>query len=130
MTKGTTLTLHGEQAEIYVRRRMDIGAGTNEVRMARQEQYVSNLLMQMDACMQNDQNFSGALFDALSSYLTTSMSRGRLINVAVMAKDYVRIEPMSISGEHKVGSDGFMQFYADDASLYQAVLALFYEEMK
>ena len=130
MTKGTTLTLHGEQAEIYVRRRMDIGAGTNEARMARQEQYVSNLLMQMDACMQNDQNFSGALFDALSSYLTTSMSRGRLINVAVMAKDYVRIEPMSISGEHKVGSDGFMQFYADDASLYQAVLALFYEEMK
>ena len=130
MTKGTTLTLHGEQAEIYVRRRMDVGAGTNEARMARQEQYVSNLLMQMDACMQNDQNFSGALFDALSSYLTTSMSRGRLINVAVMAKDYVRIEPMSISGEHKVGSDGFMQFYADDASLYQAVLALFYEEMK
>ena len=30
MTKGATLTLQGDQAEIFVRRRMDIGEGTNE----------------------------------------------------------------------------------------------------
>ena len=32
MTKGATLTLQGDQAEIFVRRRMDIGEGTNEAR--------------------------------------------------------------------------------------------------
>lgn len=47
-----------------------------------------------------------------------------------LAKDYARQETLSISGEHRVGSDGFMQFYADEASLYETVLNLFYEEVK
>ena len=122
MTQGTTLTLHGDQAEIYVRSRRDVGVGTNEARMARQEQYVTKLFAQLDTQMRSDQNFSGTMFDTLSPYLTTSIGRGRLINVVWLAKDYARQEPLSISGEHRVGSDGFMQFYADEASLYRLTM--------
>ena len=46
MTKGTTLTLHGDQAETFVRTRRSIGVGTNEARMARQEQYIQKLATQ------------------------------------------------------------------------------------
>ena len=130
MAQGTTLTLHGDQAEIYVRSRRNVGVGTNEARMVRQEQYVAKLFAQLDTQMRSDQNFSGTMFDTLSPYLTTSIGRGRLINVVWLAKDYARQEPLSISGEHRVGSDGFMQFYADEASLYETVLDLFYEEVK
>lgn len=130
MAQGSTLTLHGDQAEIYVRSRRDVGTGTNEARMARQEQYVTKLFAQLDMQMRSDQNFSGKMFDTLSPYLTTSIGRGRLINVVWLAKDYARQEPLSISGEHRIGSDGFMQFYADEASLYETVLDLFYEEVK
>lgn len=130
MTQGATLTLHGDQAEIYVRSRRDVGVGTNEARMARQEQFVTKLFAQLDAQMRSDQNFSGTMFDTLSPYLTTSIGRGRLINAVWLAKDYARPEPLSITGTHRVGSDGFMQFYADEASLYEAVLDLFYEEVK
>ena len=130
MAQGATITLHGDQAEIYVRSRRNLEIGTNEARMARQEQYMAKLFAQLDTRLQSDQNFSGVLFDALSPYLTTSMSRGRLINTAWTVKDYIRSEPLEISGEHRVGSDGFMQFYADEASLYEAVLDLFYEEAK
>lgn len=130
MTQGATLTLHGEQAEIYVRSRMSVGIGTNETRMARQEQYVAKLLARLDARMKSDQNFSGALFDTLSPYLTTNMGRGRLINAVWSARDYARPEPLSITGEHRIGSDGFMQFYADEASLYEAALEMFYEKTK
>ncbi|MGI6670003.1 MAG: LCP family protein [Christensenellales bacterium] len=130
MAQGTTLTLHGDQAEIYVRSRRNVGVGTNEARMVRQEQYVAKLFAQLDTQMRSDQSFSGTMFDTLSPYLTTSVGRGRLINVVWLAKDYARQEPLSISGEHRVGSDGFMQFYADEASLYEAVLDLFYEEVK
>lgn len=49
MTKGTTLTLHGDQAEIFVRRRMDIGEGTNEARMVRQEEYLAQLSAQLES---------------------------------------------------------------------------------
>lgn len=130
MAQGTTLTLHGDQAEIYVRSRRNVGVGTNEARMVRQEQYVAKLFAQLDTQMRSDQSFSGTMFDTLSPYLTTSIGRGRLINVVWLAKDYARQEPLSISGEHRVGSDGFMQFYADEASLYETVLDLFYEEVK
>ena len=130
MAQGTTLTLHGDQAEIYVRSRRNVGVGTNEARMVRQEQYVAKLFAQLDTQMRSDQSFSGTMFDTLSPYLTTSNGRGRLINVVWLAKDYARQETLSISGEHRVGSDGFMQFYADEASLYETVLDLFYEEVK
>ncbi len=130
MAQGTTLTLHGDQAEIYVRSRRNVGVGTNEARMVRQEQYVAKLFAQLDTQMRSDQSFSGTMFDTLSPYLTTSIGRGRLINVVWLAKDYARQEPLSISGEHRAGSDGFMQFYADEASLYETVLDLFYEEVK
>lgn len=130
MAQGATLTLHGDQAEIYVRSRRNVGMGTNEARMVRQEQYVAKLFAQLDTQMRSDQNFSGKMFDTLSPYLTTSIGRGRLINVVCLAKDYARQEPLSISGEHRIGSDGFMQFYADEASLYETVLDLFYEKVK
>ena len=39
MTKGTTLTLHGDQAETFVRSRMTVGDGTNASRMERQEAF-------------------------------------------------------------------------------------------
>ena len=130
MAQGATLTLHGDQAEIYVRSRRNVGVGTNEARMVRQEQYVAKLFAQLDTQMRSDQSFSGTMFDTLSPYLTTSIGRGRLINVVWLAKDYARQETLSISGEHRVGSDGFMQFYADEASLYETVLDLFYEEVK
>lgn len=130
MVQGATLTLQGDQAEIYVRSRMNVGVGTNEARMARQEQYVTMLFAQLDAQMRSDEGYSGRIFDSLSPYLTTNMGRGRVINEVWLAKDYDRVEPLRISGEHIIGSDGFMQFYPDEESLYEAVLELYYEEVK
>ena len=78
MTAGTTLTLMGEQAEIFVRGRHSVGIGTNESRMARQELYMAELIKLVDAKQEQDADFVGALYDALTPYLTTNMSRGRL----------------------------------------------------
>ena len=39
MAKGTTLTLHGDQAETFVRSRMTVGDGINASRMERQEAF-------------------------------------------------------------------------------------------
>ena len=130
MTQGKTLTLQGQQAEFYVRSRRNIGIGTNEARMERQERYVNQLLVQIDELQQKEQDYAGKLYDALTPYLTTNLSRGRLINLAWTARDYTRLNPMQLEGEHRVGSDGFTQFYADDHALMETVLELFYEKMK
>ena len=130
MTKGTTLTLQGHQAEIYVRSRMSVGEGTNSARMSRQEAYLEQLMVQLDAKMRKNQNFTSELFDGLQDYLTTDISRGRLINLVWGARDYERKEAYSIAGEHKVGSDGFMQFYADEDAVAELVLEMCYEEVQ
>ena len=130
MTKGTTLTLHGDQAEYYVRSRMNIGIGTNEARMARQETYIAALSALIDERVHGNKDFVGELYDALEPYLTTNMTRGRLINEAWAARDYARGETVSLAGTHQVGSDGFMQFYIDETALEQTVLSQFYEKLE
>lgn len=130
MTKGTTLTLWGDQAEVYVRTRRSIGVGTNEARMARQEQYIRQITSQLDAKVQQDQNFVLTAYDALEPYLYTNIPRGQLANEAWTAKDYERMDTIKPDGTYQVGEDGFMEFYPDADALQQAVLQLFYEKVE
>ena len=129
-TKGTTLTLQGEQAETYVRSRRSVGVGTNEARMARQESYIRQLSVQLDEKLQKDQNFAVDAYDALQPYLTTSMAKGQLVNEAWAAKDYTRLDTIKPDGTYQGGEDGFMEFYPDADALQQAVLQLFYEKVE
>ena len=127
MTKGTTLTLHGDQAETFVRNRMTIGDGTNEARMVRQEAYLSQLSVQLEEKLQQSQQFTAEGYDTLQPYLVSDMTRGRLINEVWAAKDYDLEDALSLTGEHKVAEDGFTEFYPDADSIEQAVLELFWE---
>ena len=127
MTKGTTLTLMGNQAEVFVRSRMSVGVGTNESRMARQQTYMSEAQKKLKARLQADSNAAGEVFDALEPYLITNFTRGRLINEAYAAKDYGIEAPIEIAGEHSVDKEGFMQFVADEDKLQQIVLSVFYQ---
>lgn len=128
MTKGKTMTLVGDQAELFVRSRRSIGVGTNEARMARQQQYIERLSHQLDSHIQDDQAFIGALYDELEPYLITDLSRGTLINQAWTSRQYER-SFVELEGSYQLGSDGYMQFYADEAALKQLVLELFYQRV-
>lgn len=130
MTLGRTMTLHGDQAETYVRNRHDVNVGTNEARMARQEQYIGQLIDLFMAAQQQNENFVGDVFDALTPYLTTSISRGRLINEVWAAKEYEMAPAVKPQGVHQVAEDGFMQFQVDQADLERIVLDMFYEKME
>lgn len=129
MTPGTTLTLQGDQAEYYVRGRMNVGIGTNAARMKRQQTYLAQLSNQLDGRIQEDKAYTGLLYDELAPYLQTSMSRGLLINKAWAARNYERTT-WELAGTHQIGNDGFMQFYADESELQKVVLELFYQKVK
>ena len=129
MTPGTTLTLRGKQAELFVRGRMSIGEGTNEARMARQQVYLSELAGMLRARIHADKAFVGQLYDALQPYMVTSMSRGLMINKAWGARDYTSTV-VKLEGRHEVDTDGFMQFFADEQMLRKTVLELFYQKVE
>lgn len=97
--------------------------------MVRQQQYISQLITQLDEHLQADQDFAGELYDLLQPYLITGMSRGTMVNQAWAGKDYAR-ETVALEGSHQEGSDGFMQFYADEASIQELILELFYQKLK
>ena len=129
MTKGATLTLRGKQTEYFVRSRMDIGSGTNEERMRRQQVYMAALMEQIDEGIRADQDYLGRLYDEMEPYLQTSMRRGYLINKAWAAREYAR-EVREIAGGHSIGPDGFVEFHADEASIKAIVLELFYQKVE
>lgn len=127
MRKGVTLTLHGDQAEYYVRNRRGIGIGTNERRMERQRLYLKALSERLSAVSRENSDFMGGLYDMLEPYLQTNMKRGRMINETWRTRDYAFSEIVRPAGEHSVGEDGFMEFHPDQAALQKMVVDLFYQ---
>ena len=130
LTQGATVTLMGDQAEAFVRSRMQVGSGTNVERMGRQEQYVEEMIDLVSARIREDKKYAEEAFDALKTYLTTDMSRGRLVNLAWSAREYAREPLVTIPGEHQVALDGFMSFQVDQAALQELVLRVFYEKVE
>ena len=130
MTKGATLTLMGDQAEYYTRYRKNIGEGTNESRMARQEQYISKLSHKLYDRISENKDYVETAYDAMLPYMITDISRGRLINEVWAAKDYRRDATIKPAGSHVIGGDGFTQFYVDEAALQQTIMELFYQRMQ
>ncbi|MCR4885718.1 MAG: LCP family protein [Clostridiales bacterium] len=127
-TPGTTVTLQGSQAEAFVRARRTVGDGTNESRMRRQQQYVSQAVRLMQDRVQEDENFIGHMFDVLSPYLVAGISRSQLVNEAYNARNYAHVPVISLAGEHRIGEEGFMQFWPDEDKLRETVLdLLFYQ---
>lgn len=129
MTKGATVTLHGDQAEAFVRRRRDISGGTNEARMKRQQQYIGKLSAELNRRFSLDKNYVGEVYDALGDYMFTDMSRGLMINEVWRARKYLRREIIEIPGTHTVNEKNNMEFLADEGALRDIVLELFYEPL-
>lgn len=127
MTAGTTLTLRGAQAELFVRSRQQIGSGTNAERMRRQEQYLDKATGMIGSRVKDDSAFVGTLFDGLKDYIITDISRGKMINEANKAAKYQDMGTLTLKGEHTTGSDGFVEFHPDEDALIQMVLDIFYQ---
>ena len=127
MTAGTTMTLHGMQAEYFVRQRYYIGDGSNMGRMERQRQYMTELAKLVYARLEESADFIGELFDELKPMLVTNMARGAMINTAWNARDYALNHTRTLEGENIVGPDNHMEFHADEAALKDLVIEVFYE---
>jgi polyisoprenyl-teichoic acid--peptidoglycan teichoic acid transferase len=128
MVNGATLTLHGMQAEYFVRGRMNIGVGTNEARMVRQQVFMDVLTERISQRIHanGSAGFLSNLLDLLDPYLLTDMKRGRIINEAWNTRDYVRLDTVRPEGQYVIGTYGFNEFHADEAALEDLMMGIFY----
>lgn len=128
MTKGTTLTLRGEQAEIFLRSRRDVGDGTNRSRMDRQAQFMQAAVEVIRDKTTQDAAYAGKLFEQMKEHLFTNVSSGWLANLAMNTSGYGYEGIMSPTGSHSIGEDGFMEFHLDENALEAFLIENFFVE--
>lgn len=126
---GETVKLTDEQAVHYIHDRRNVGDGSNEGRMRRQDQYLAAAQPIFQQKLMEDETFFRGLYDALGDYMVTSLSGKDISKLAKAFRSNEFFEPPKIEGESSHDEFGFVELYPDEESLGEAVLELFYEKV-
>jgi len=122
LKKGATVKLDAASAEAYVRARMYVGEEDNLSRMNRQVGYMTAWFRQAQAL--GEQRLIG-LLDSIEEVCVTDLTEKRLAAVADIAMKYENLGFCALDGEY-VRTVSFNEFHADDDSVTQMILELFY----
>lgn len=128
--QGKTVTLHGKEAETFVRSRMTIGAGTNEERMVRQAEYMRSAISQMNKKIRADLTFAEALVERLKDLSVTNMTTKRLAEELKEVYGYQILAVDHPEGEYSIGNDGFVEFHMREGAAVEWVLEHMYTEIQ
>ena len=127
MTTGETKTLSGDEAYVYVRSRDITQFDSASDRLARQEQYLNNMIPVM---LKRIRSASSAVsvYGAAEDYIYSNIDYNRLAD-EISDMTYDASEGMrEVPGEVVMGEQ-LEEFYADDDGLYQLILDVFYEKV-
>ncbi len=125
-TKGATVTLDAETAERFVRARMNVGEDNNLNRLDRQKQFMNAWLNTAKGKLRQDPQFAVRFLEALRPTMTTDLTDNRLSTIASDVGKYENGGFLNIDGEYKTES-GYHYCYADEESLMETVIELFYQ---
>ncbi|MBR0410008.1 MAG: LCP family protein [Eubacterium sp.] len=137
MKPGAALTLTDQQAEIYLRGRMEVADGSNKNRMERQRVYLQEAIKKLKSNMKEDTGYFKRVKKEISEAATSSITgkqSGRAANALLKYED---LGIFDIEGETKVGQilgDGedHEEFYPFPDSVIKVMTSLYelepYEE--
>lgn len=128
---GETVTLHGEQAQTYVRSRNTEVLDSNNQRMERQKQYIDAFLQQAISQTKKNPTLPVTLYNDVSDYMVTNISASEVTHLAtLMIQNGVSGgDILTVPGEVTQG-DVYAEFNPDDKELYKLILSVFYKEIK
>lgn len=128
MEKGKEITLKGDQALLYVRSRRELEDSSNLHRMERQRQYLNAFYEKL---MEANRKVSGFLSSTLLK-VNDDFESDCTVNQLEELSDLLEkcsVNPIrSLDGEAIQGEE-FIEFYADEESVQDAVLSLFYTKV-
>lgn len=125
LVKGAEITLNGEQAESYIRSRYGLDDSTNENRMERQKQYISEWITLAKQCLEQDSSFAENTIVKVNDYLTTDMSVSTLSQFAEKMSAYEQEPIAELTGVSEL-IDGHIQFEADEEAVKEIVINNFF----
>ena len=124
-TAGTTLTLNGEQAEKYVRKRDITVFGSNNGRMRRQMQYIPGLIQAIRKKVGSGGDYYKILEPVLEPYMATDLSADQINQLGKY--EFLEDQTEYLPGEMKEGEE-HDEFYVDDEKLQELLIKMFYTE--
>lgn len=127
--KGATLTLKGDEALKYVRARSGLKDSSNTRRMERQRQYLSGLQKSVRSAAESGDISPEKVLKTISDYMVSECTADQLSRLYERWENYEDKGFITIAGEAKKG-EKFMEFYADEKSLKQLAIELFYVPSK
>lgn len=122
--KGTTMTLHGKQAEYFVRSRHHVGSQTNLERMKRQRVYMESFFNKF---ISSDKSAS-ELFNALKNQLASNCEINLVQKFIDKKKDF-SLEIKTIPGVHQ-NLTGYAEYIIDDNDLNEVLIETLFREIK
>jgi len=127
LVKGEPVILRGEHALNYVRTRYGLDDSTNMNRMIRQRQYIEALYKKTLECIESDDSFVTNAALKLSNYVVSDYTGTGLQDLAKKIMHYDFVEISELEGE-TIAGDKYIEFYADENSIQETVIKMFYEE--
>lgn len=131
LKKGNTVTLMGDQAEIYVRYRDTKQAQTAISRMSRQKQYMQGYLQSVRKAAAKDDSLIPNLMNQLQKYMVTDMAKDQYLDMGLAVLNSQESlgdgDFLTVPGE-AVETDLFDEYHVDKESLILVILDLFYLE--
>lgn len=126
LVKGQNVTLTAEQARLYVQHRKELTDSSNATRMERQRQYLEAMRKEIEARIENDNEFLANAVIKMADYMDSDCSSARLQEIGKRMQEYEFVQINDIDGTSKLGAENRMEFYPDENSLKKTVIDLFY----
>jgi len=127
LARGATVTLKGDLAERFVRGRTTVADGTNLSRMNRQKTYIKSLIRTTQTQMEKDASFIASVLDALEGHLESDTDKSILLGDANAYKNYVWQEMQMLPGTHRVGEDGFAEFWVNEPAAAKMIVETWFK---
>ena len=130
LKQGETVTLHGAQAQTYVRSRNTELLDSNNLRMERQRQYISAFLSAAISGTKADITMPVTLYNSVSDYMVTNISVSEVTYLATLLLQNGTSggEMFTVPGE-VVQGEVYAEFTPNEQELYELILNVFYKEV-
>ncbi len=128
---GETITLHGQQAERFVRYRDTKVDNSAISRMSQHRQYISGFYKAIREKSKTDSNIVNELYNTVQDYMITNMPKETYLKTALDVLQQGEFDDSSMLSLPGYGTttDTFDEYYADKNSLVDIMLSMFYREV-
>lgn len=129
LKSGAEVTLDGDMAETFVRWRNTDVHGSNNMRIARQKQFLLSFFQQAVNAVQKDVSLPVTLYQEFSKEMVTDIDLNKAVYLVseVVKMSFDEGNLVILPGESRAGKV-YDEFYVDDDALYELILDTFYIE--